>query len=245
MDSEPPERASAEHTLPTREGEWFIPKFGPKRFRLLVGLSFYPYTLMNASFVLMGSLISPAPVHWDRALAISVVYVLAVGISAHALDATAPNKPWGLLLSRKLLLTLAAVALVPALAIGAYYSVAFAPYLLVVGALEVFFLFAYNLELFRGRFHTDLWFAFSWGMLPVLAGYVLQTNSVSPAAIALGAFGFATSFGEINASRPYKALRRLGERAPPETTKFANILKALVGSHLLLALVLLLYRLSG
>ena len=31
---------------------------------------------------------------------------------------------------------------------------------------------AYNLELFGGRFHSDLWFALAWGAFPVVTGYV-------------------------------------------------------------------------
>ncbi len=226
----------------TREAEWFVPKFGPRRFRAAVGLSFYPYSLMNASYVLLGSLIAPGPVHWDRLAALAVVYLLAVGVSAHALDALAPNKPWGDAISRRWLLALASTSLALALGIGFYYSVAFAPYLLIVGSAEVFFLFSYNLELFGGRFHTDRWFAFSWGMLPVLAGYVAQTNALSVTSLGAGAFGALTAFAEISASRPYKSQKKLGLRASSDTAKFESILKALVGSHLLLAVTLALYR---
>jgi hypothetical protein len=74
--------------------------------------------------------------------------------------------------------------------------------------MEGFFLLAYNLEWFRGRFHTDAWFAFSWGFLPVLAGYVLQTNSISPAIVLVAAAMAALSLVEISASRPYKSLKR-------------------------------------
>ena len=31
---------------PTRMNEWFVPKFGPTRFRVFVGLLFLPYTGM-------------------------------------------------------------------------------------------------------------------------------------------------------------------------------------------------------
>ena len=42
----------------TREREWYVPRFGPRRFRLFVGMSFYPYSLMNACYILIGSLLA-------------------------------------------------------------------------------------------------------------------------------------------------------------------------------------------
>ncbi len=34
-----------------------------------------------------------------------------------------------------------------------------------------FLVVAYNLELFGGRFHNDLWFALAWGAFPALTGF--------------------------------------------------------------------------
>lgn len=229
----------------SREHEWFVPRFGPKRFRLLVGLSFYPYSLMNASYVLIGSLVAPST-HYDRMIGMAAVYLLAVGVSAHSLDAMAPNKPWGSFLTRRQLLLLAFSALVPACAIGLYFAFTTAPWLLPVGVAELFFLLAYNLELFSGRFHTDFWFAASWGFLPVLAGYIVQTDSADLTALAAGLFGFFTAFVEISASRPYKALKRdptTGDS--PIVRKFEAVLKGVVAAVLAAMLFLLLRSVAG
>lgn len=229
----------------TRQYEWYVPRFGPRRFRIFVGMSFLPYTLMNASYVLVGSLVAPS-VHFDRMLGMAVVYLLAVGVSAHSLDAMAPNRPWGKFLSRSQLLTLAVAALIPACFIGLYYAFTTAPLLLPLGLVELFFLLSYNLELFGGRFHTDLWFAFSWGFLPVLAGYAVQTGTLSSVSVAAGLFGFSTAFIEINASRPYKALTRdPGDRDSPLASRLEAILKGVVGSVLVTALFLLLRSVFG
>ncbi len=222
-----------------------MPRFGPRRFRLFVGLTFYPYTLMNVSYVLIGSLLA-TPVHYDRMAGMAAVYVLAVGIAAHSLDALGPNKPWGNFLSRSQLLSLSMAGLVPALGLGLYYALTFAPILIPLGILELFFLLAYNLEYFGGRFHTDFWFAVSWGFLPVLVGYAVQSNSVTPASLAGGSFGFFTAFVEINASRPYKALKK--ETAESETAfarRLESILKGVVASVLATALLLLVRAVSG
>ena len=227
----------------TREREWWVPAFGPRRFRLLIGLSFYPYSLMNASYVLIGSLLA-ATVHYDRMFGMAAVYLLAVGISAHSLDAMAPNKPWRDFLSRRELAFLAGAALVPAVAIGLYYALGVSPLLLPLGLAELFFLLSYNLELFNGAFHTDFWFAISWGFLPVLAGYIVQTDSLSPASLAGGLFGFFTAFIEINASRPYKSLKR--ERsASPVVQRLESILKGVVAAVIATAAFLLLLSIYG
>jgi len=219
----------------SRENEFYVPRFGPRKFRLLVGLSFYPYTLMNASYVLIGSLLA-SPVHFDRMGATALVYLLAVGVSAHSLDALSPNKPWGDFLTRRQLLVMAVGGLVPALAIGLYLSFVFAPLLIPLGLAELFFLIAYNLEPFSGKFHTDLWFSLSWGYLPVLVGFVVQTDTITIPALVGGLFGFFTAFIEINASRPYKSLsRQPGGAHSALAKKFESILKGVVLSVLAVA----------
>lgn len=208
-------------------------------------MSFLPYTLMNASYVVIGSTL-PSSVHWDRVAVLVGVYVLAVGISAHALDAMGPNRPWGTLLSNRQLAVLALSSLIPALALGAAYSVLYAPWLFVVGAAELFFLFAYNLELFHSRFHSEGWFAFSWGFLPVVAGYVMQTNGLSIPALAGGLFGLATAYLEANASRPYKMLKSGAESQITEQAgRFEKILEGVVGSVLAIALAMVLLKVFG
>ena len=223
----------------TREKEFYVPRFGPKRFRLLVGLSFFPYTLMNVSYVLIGSLLAPT-IHYDRMADMAVVYLLAVGVSAHSLDAMSPNKPWGNFLSRQELLVMAVGAMVPALALGLYLAISYALLLIPLGLVELFFLLAYNLELFSAKFHTDFWFSLSWGFLPVLAGFIVQTNTVTVPALGGGLFGFFTAYVEINASRPYKALKKQpGGATSPLAARFESILKGIVASVVTVALFFL------
>ena len=164
---------------------------------------------MVLSYTVLGSLIAPR-VAWDRVAAILVIYFLGLGIAAHALDALGSRglKPWGAAFTRPQLRALAAGSLTLAYAIALYYLVRHAPLLWTVALLEGFFVFAYNLEWLDGRFHSDGWFAFSWGFLPVLAGTILQTNRVSLASLLIAGAAALFSLVEIKASRPYKALKR-------------------------------------
>ncbi len=232
---------------PQRLSEWFVPSFGPLRFRVAVGLLFLPYTGMVLSFVVIGSMLAET-IHWDRVAAIVVIYFLALGIGAHALDALGSQaiKPWGAVFSKRQLWAVAAGSVMLAYAIGLYYIVRYAPLLGVIAVMEGFFLLAYNLEWFRGRFHTNAWFAFSWGFLPVLAGYVIQTNSISPAIVLVAAAMAALSLVEINASRPYKALKRSTDghtvEGRAQAAQFEVILKSVSLGVILLGTALLTWR---
>ena len=233
-----------------RINEWFVPKFGPLRFRLFMGLLFLPYTGMCISFTVIGSMLAPT-IFWDRTVAIALIYFLALGIAAHALDSIGSRrvKPWGNYFDKKQLWFLSLGTLVSAYAIGIYYMIYYVPMLWVVAIAEGFFIFAYNVEWFGGKFHTDHWFAFSWGALPLLAGYIIQTNSLSLIAVAVAAATGFTSYVEIKTSRPYKGLKRGnydGTLSREELTEKMNhhekILKGLSVGTVSLAVILLVLR---
>ena len=230
-----------------RKSEWFVPQFGPERFRSLVGLLFLPYTGMVLSFAAIGSMVAD-PIYWDRVLAITVIYFLGLGIGAHALDALGSRgvKPWGTVFSRSQLWLLAVGSLVLAYGLAGYYIAQFVPRLAILALLEGFFVFAYNLEWFQGRFHTDRWFAFSWGFLPVLAGAVMQTNTISLGAVILASAMALFSLVEIKASRPYKDLKRtpgpLREEDLWLLARYETILKSISLGVILLGGGLLIWR---
>lgn len=200
-----------------RGAEWFVPKFGPSKFRSFIGLLFLPYTGMVLSYSVIGSMLGNR-IYWERVLAIVVIYFLGLGIGAHSLDALGSKgmRPWGTVFTRLQLWVVAIISLVLAYTVAIYYVVRYVPLLLPMALCEGFFVFAYNLEWFQGRFHTDKWFAFSWGFLPVLAGYTMQTNKVSIAALTLAASMGFFSLIEIKASRPYRDLKRRLDRLRDE-----------------------------
>ncbi len=191
---------------------------------------------MVLSYTVLGAALA-GMIHWDRVAALALIYFLGLGLGAHALDALggSAGKPWGEALSRTALWCVAGASFLTAYALGAYYMILFAPLLWPIAIAEGFFAFAYNLEWFGGRLHGDAWFAFSWGALPGLAGYVLQTNRISLAALCLAAALALLSRIEITLSRPYKELRR-GRTAPglPAQAHYESALKNLSGGIILL-----------
>jgi hypothetical protein len=189
-----------------RTSEWFVPRFGSKNFKIGVGILFLPYTGMVVSFAAWGSFTTNFSL--DRLVAICVLYFLALGIAAHCLDSIGSRtKPWGFLSKRKLAVV-SLFSLGGAFAIGLHYAFLDSPLLIPIGILESFFLFAYNLELFKGRFHNNLTFVVSWGILPVLAGSAIQSNSISLETLLMSGIAGALSYLLIVTSRKYKELKR-------------------------------------
>ena len=189
-----------------RTSEWFVPKFGSKKFRVGVGILFLPYTGMVVSFAAWGSFVSSFSS--ERLVAICVLYFLALGVSAHCLDSLgSKTKPWGNLSKRNIWIV-SLLSLAGAFTIGLYYAFLDSPLLFPIGIAESFFLFAYNLELFKGRFHNNTIFVISWGILPVLAGSAIQTNTIPPEALAMSVIAGFLSYILIRTSRRYKELRR-------------------------------------
>ena len=192
-----------------RINEWFVPRFGPLKFRAFIGMLFLPYTGMCISFTIIGSMLSES-IAWDRVLSIFIIYFLALGVSAHAADNLGSKKikPWGNFFSTFELRLMVIGGLSVSYILGIYYIITFAPLLLIIAIIEGFFLFAYNFELFNGLFHNNFWFAVSWGGLPLLAGFVIQTNSISVLSLISSITAFLVAYTEIRISRKYKELKR-------------------------------------
>jgi len=193
-----------------RMSEWFVPKFGPRGFRLSVGILFLPYTGMVVSFAIWGSL--SVDYNLERLALIGLLYFFATGISAHCLDAIgSKKKPWGQIPKSKLVAA-SLISLIIACSIGLYFAILGSWFLIPIGIIEGFFLFAYNLELFNGKFHNNASFVFSWGVLPVFAGAIIQTNSITFETIIFSAIAGFSSYILIITSRKYKVLKKQNAR---------------------------------
>ena len=189
-----------------RTDEWFVPKFGSRNFRRTIGILFLPYTSIVTCFAALGSLSGQFEI--ERLAAICIIYFLALGVSAHLLDAIGgKTKPWGDLPKKKLWLV-SMIALGIAFSIGMYYAFLDSPLLFVIGIVGGFFLFAYNLELFGGKFHNNASTISSWAILPVFAGSAIQTNSITIEAIMICGVSSIITYVLITTSRKYKHLKQ-------------------------------------
>jgi hypothetical protein len=179
---------------------------GHGRLGDLLTLLHPPYTAWHLSYVALGAAAAPK-LHIDRLLWAVAAFALAVGVAAHALDEL-HDRPLRTGFSDRTLVAMAATSLLGALAIGVAgvltVSAWLAPFVL-AGAL---FLPAYNLELFGGRLHGDLWFAIGWGAFPALTGYFVNAERISLAGVLIAAGCMVMSVAQRRLSSAARELRR-------------------------------------
>src|SRR6185503_16855023 len=92
-------------------------------------------------------------------------------------------RPLGTAISDRVLQGVAIVSLAGAAAVGAVGIVQVSGWLAAFIVVGAFLVVAYNLELFGGAFHSDLWFAIAWGAFPALTGFFAQTARTTVAAV--------------------------------------------------------------
>jgi hypothetical protein len=184
----------------------------------------------------LGAVAAPT-LHHDRLLAALGAFLLAVGIAAHALDEL-HDRPLGTRFSRRSLAIGGGLALIGATAIGVVGIVTVSVTLLPLVVLGSAICLAYNLELFGGRFHSDIWFALAWGAFPAWTGYWVNALSFSVAGVlvAIGCFGL--SVAQRRLSTPARRLRRA-------TTTLSGEQRLADGSSIELTRAVLLAPLDG
>jgi hypothetical protein len=165
-----------------------------------------PYTLWHLSYVVIGAALAPA---WQpgRLGATLAAFFLAVGIGAHALDEL-NERPLSTAIPSRVLGGLAAVSIAGAVGIGIAGAVAYDLWLIAFVGVGAFVVCAYNLELFGGRFHSDVWFALDWGAFPLLTAYFASAGRLRWEAVLAAAFAALSSYAQRRLSSPVRRLRR-------------------------------------
>ncbi len=186
------------------KGSWYI--LEGSRAKDFINLLHIPYTTMVFAYVIIGAMWAPT-FYVDRLIWILAAYFLGLGCAAHFLDETRGH-PWGTKIPDSVLYALSAFTLSAAVAIGLYYAWKVSYWLLFFIATESFFALAYNLEWFKGRFHTDLWFSISWGALPFLTSYFINAVTITLESLVMAAVLSGTAAIEITLSRWIKTFRR-------------------------------------
>jgi len=162
-----------------------------------------PYTLWHLSYVAIGAAVMPDLVLW-RLAGTLLAFFLAVGIGAHALDEL-HGRPLGTGISTGLLTATAVASITAAMVLGLVYGGwKLLPFVIAGGIL----VYAYNLELFGGVLHSDVWFGVAWGAFPVLVGAYAQHWTLSLAAGVAAVAAFFLSLGQRALSTPARMLRR-------------------------------------
>ena len=191
-----PERVSRPAFYALESGGW----------RDYVTLLHLPYTAWHLSYVVIGAALVPE-LEGRRLLATLLAFFLALGIGAHALDELI-GRPLRTRIPEGVLIALAAVSIGAAVAIGIAAALAWTIWLLPFVAVGAFLVLAYNLELFGGRFHTDLWFGLAWGAFPLLTAYLAAAEELTVEALLAALFALLTSLVQRTLSTPVRRVRR-------------------------------------
>jgi 4-hydroxybenzoate polyprenyltransferase len=173
-----------------------------------VTLLHLPYTAWHLSYVVIGASLA-ADFAGGRLLAALASFFLALGIGAHALDEL-NGRPLQTHIPTAVLIGLAAVSIALATAVGVVAALAWTPWLLVFVAVGAFLVVAYNLELFGGAFHSDLWFGLAWGAFPLLAAYFVEAEALTPEALLAATFALLASLAQRVLSTDVRDIRRRG-----------------------------------
>jgi hypothetical protein len=210
-----------------------------------VTLLHLPYTAWHLSYVAIGAALAPA---WrpERMAWTLLAFFLALGIGAHALDELR-GRPLGTAIPSAVLWVLAAISVAAAVAIGAVAAHHWTAWLYPAVAAGTFLVAAYNLELFGGRFHSDLWFALAWGAFPLLTAYLACAERLDAAALVAAAFAALLSLVQRRLSTPARELRRRRQDVSEEeraalTAAPEAALRLLSAATVALALALVLAR---
>jgi len=165
-----------------------------------------PYTLWHLSYVTTGAALAPT-VNARWWLETMAAFLLAMGIAAHALDEL-HGRPLGTRIPDGVLWALAVTGLGGAVALGVDGAIEATPWIWALIPIGVFLVVAYDLELFGGAIHSDVWFALAWGGFPVVTAYVAQTGRLSAGAVLAAAACVAISAAQRALSTPVRTLRR-------------------------------------
>jgi hypothetical protein len=211
----------------------------PGGWRDYVTLLHPPYTLWHLSYVAIGAALAPS-LKWGLLGWTVLAFLLALGVGAHALDELS-GRPLRTRIPGALLVVLAVVSIGAACAIGIVVASRSTWWLLVFVALGAFIVVAYNLELFGGMFHSDIWFALAWGAFPVLTAYFASAERLRAEAVVAAAFAVLASLAQRTLSTQVRVARR--QAGDPASARPAEVSLQLLAAALpLLAGALLLAR---
>ena len=178
----------------------------PGSWRDYVTLIHPPYTAWHLSYVAIGACLAPH-FHADRLGVAAAAFFLGLGVGAHALDEL-EGRPLETRIPGRVLLTLTALSLGGAVAIGIAGALSFDGWLLVFVAIGALLVPVYNLELFGGALHNGFGFSVGWGAFPLLTGYFACAGTISWVALLAAGFAALTSYVQRVLSTPVRHVRR-------------------------------------
>ncbi|MBA7678830.1 hypothetical protein ES703_87108 [subsurface metagenome] len=165
-----------------------------------------PYLCWHLSYVVIGAALAPV-LNCGTLLWTLLAFFLGMGICAHCADELR-GRPLKTQIPDWLLVQLCLWSLGGAIAIGLTVGIEETVWIWPCIIFGGFIVFAYNLEWFRGFFHTNFWFAFTWGAFPAITAYVAQTHTLSPVIVLVAVACLLYSMAQRKLSFQVRFFRR-------------------------------------
>lgn len=180
-----------------------------------VHLMHLPLPFCVLAFATIGAALSDH-IYLDRLALTYVGILLPLCLGAYSLDEL-HGRPYHTQFSDKTLWLMTGLGIAGGAVVGIYLAILVSQYVLILAALATFFIFAYNLEPFSGRFHNAAWFGVSWGGLTTFSGYYVQAATLNVSSLVISAMASLFSVGILYLThkfRPLELSKKLGDKIP-------------------------------
>ena len=178
-----------------------------------VRLMHVPLPLCVLAFATIGAALSER-VYLDRLVLTYVGILLALCLGAYSLDEL-HGRPYHTQFSDRTLRIAATVGITGAAIVGIYLVAIVSPYVLILAILGGFFIFAYNLELFNGKFHNAAGFGFTWGGLSTFSGFFVQSTSLTASSLLVSAMASLISVSILYLTHKFRSTE-LSKKLPDD-----------------------------
>ena len=188
-----------------------------------VRLMHLPLPFCVLAFATIGAALSER-VYLDRLLLTYIGILLALCLGAYSLDEL-HGRPYHTRFEDTTLRCLAMAGITGGAMVAAYLTWTVSLGIVILAVVAAFFIFAYNLELFGGRFHTVGWFGASWGGLTTFSGYYIQSATVTlqPLLVSLMATLLGVSIVLLTHKfRPQQLSKKLGTVPNSDLIEFSR-----------------------
>jgi len=148
-------------------------------------LMHFPLPLCVFSFATLGAVISPN-IYLDRLLWTYLIVFTSLCLASYSFDEL-KGRSLHTTIPEDHLRALGWTGVAASVVAGIYLAITVSPLLLAWIPPSGFVILAYNMELFKGRFHNSTTFALGWGGIPTLGSFFLQALTINVEAILLAA----------------------------------------------------------
>lgn len=174
----------------------------PRLWEDFIRLMHLPLPFCVLAFATIGASLSER-VYPDRLFLTYVGILLALCLGAYSLDEL-HGRPYHTQFSNRTLRITATVGIANAALVGIYLAAVVSPYIIILALVACFFIFAYNLELFGGRFHNAGWFGLSWGGLSTFGGFFVQSQSLNLSSLWVSAMASLVSINILYLTHKFR-----------------------------------------